>query len=70
VAGGDDPPVVDDEGVERTGARPPSRSVPVVWSSAPVRWMDIGTLNMSTIVVLQNMPSGLNVNSAQSCRTS
>ena len=50
-------------------ARAPSLRVPVVWSLAPVRRMASGTLNMSTMVVLQNMPAALKVNSAQSCMT-
>ncbi len=52
-----------------TDARPPERRVPVVWSCAPVSRMLSGTLNMSTIVVLQNIPDALCVNSAQSCST-
>ena len=50
-------------------ARPPSRTVPVVCCLAPVRSMLSGTLNMSTMVVLQYMPEALYVNSTQSCRT-
>lgn len=50
-------------------ARPEARRVPVVWSCAPVSRMLSGTLNMSTMVVLQNMPAELYVNSAQSCST-
>lgn len=41
----------------------------MVWSSAPVSRMASGTLNMSTMVVLQNRPAELYVNSAQSCST-
>ncbi len=51
-------------------ARAPSLSVPVVWSLAPVSLIASGTLNMSTMVVLQYIPPELYVNSAQSCRTS
>ena len=54
---------------EDAAARPPARSLPVVWSLAPVSRMLSGTLNMSTIVVLQNIPEALYVNSAQSCST-
>ncbi|CAM5339843.1 hypothetical protein SFUMM280S_11333 [Streptomyces fumanus] len=60
-------------GIARTAAnaaaRPPARTVPVVWSFAPVSRMASGTLNMSTMVVLQNIPEALYVNSAQSCST-
>src|SRR5439155_5858831 len=52
-----------------TALRPPGLKVPVVCVEAPVSWMDIGTLNMSTIVVLQYIPLPLKVNSTQSCST-
>jgi hypothetical protein len=54
---------------ENTRSRPPAAKVPVVWVRSPESRMAIGTLNMSTIVVVQNMPPGPKVNSTQSCRT-
>ncbi len=48
-----------DRTASKTAARPPGRTVPVVWSFSPVSRMLIGTLNMSTMVVLQNMPAEL-----------
>ena len=50
-------------------SRPPGTSCPVVCFFAPLRVIAIGMLNMSTMVVLQNMPASLWVNSTQSCRT-
>ena len=50
-------------------SRAPGLRVPVVWSLAPLSRMDSGTLNMSTMVVLQYMAPDLKVNSAQSCST-
>lgn len=40
-------------------ARAPSLSVPVVCSLAPESWSASGTLNMSTMVVLQYIPPEL-----------